>query len=349
MKHSSLWFDQKEITMLGSKRIIIAPLHWGLGHATRCVPIIQQLLVQKNKVAIASDGQALEFLKTEFPELTHFELPGYNIHYSTQSMAVNMMLQAPKIARAVINENRAIKKLAKKWRADIIISDNRLGCKTDFTENIFITHQIRIPARSNFVSSIASKIHQYIITKYDQCWIPDYEGEQALAGKLSQVKLPIPQVYLGPLSRMIDYPMDMVYDYTAILSGPEPQRSYLENILVKLFNQREDLSLCIVRGTNDKPILDTKGHISVYNLTNTTDLNKIIQQSDHIICRSGYTSIMDLVSLNKGATLIPTPGQYEQEYLGQRLDGKFGFRTIAQKRLMQSSIQEKLELLLSFS
>ena len=63
------------------KRILVAPLNWGLGHATRCIPIIRALKAHNFEPVIASDGAALQLLKKEFPDLEHVELPSYNITY----------------------------------------------------------------------------------------------------------------------------------------------------------------------------------------------------------------------------------------------------------------------------
>ena len=40
--------------MKAKKRILVAPLDWGIGHATRCIPIIQQLITHNYEVIIAS-------------------------------------------------------------------------------------------------------------------------------------------------------------------------------------------------------------------------------------------------------------------------------------------------------
>lgn len=318
-----------------NKRIIVAPLHWGLGHATRCIPIINTLL-EKNTIAIASDGEALLLLQKEFPQLESFELPSYNIRYTFDSMIANLVVQGPGTLSTIRKENKKAKEIASDWNADVIISDNRFGFRSDKTKNIYITHQLNIPSNNHMISNIASGIHHRIINKFDQCWVPDYKGSKNLAGKLSQVNIKTPTTYLGPLSRMHIERRPIKYDYTAILSGPEPQRTKLESLILQAFSTSSSHRLCLVRGTNtEKRTKPSKENIEIFDLLTTDELNDVLNTSAHIICRAGYTSIMDLIQLNKPATLIPTPGQYEQEYLAKRLDGKYSFSICQQKECVQ--------------
>lgn len=322
--------------MYTNKRIIVAPLHWGLGHATRCIPIINSLL-ENNTVAIASDGEALTLLRQEFPDLESFELPSYNIRYTFDSMIANMIIQGPGSLATIKKENKRANSIAREWKADVLISDNRFGFRSDQTENIYITHQLNIPANNPMISNIASKVHHRIIAKFDQCWVPDYKGSKNLAGKLSQVNIKTPTKYLGPQSRMLKEDSPIRYDFTAVLSGPEPQRTKLENILFEAFSNSPNHKFCIVRGTATNSKLQTPAtNIKVYDLLISNDLNQVINASSHIICRSGYTSIMDLIKLEKPATLIPTPGQYEQEYLAKKLNGSYNFNVCTQKESLQN-------------
>ena len=318
--------------MFNNKRIIVAPLHWGLGHATRCIPLINEL-IKNNTVAIASDGEALHLLQKEFPNLDSFELPSYNIRYTFDSMMANMVIQGPGTIATIITENKRAKEIVDEWNAEVLISDNRFGFRSDKTENIYITHQLNIPTNNPLISNIASRIHHRIIDKFDQCWVPDFRGSKNLAGKLSQVNIKTPTTYLGPMSRMQKEIVPILYDFTAVLSGPEPQRTKFESIILDVFTHFPSLRLCLVRGTAQIPTSRTAvKNVDTFDMLNTTQLNKIMNASSHIICRSGYSSIMDLIHLEKPATLIPTPGQYEQEYLAGRLEEKYSFNTCTQNK-----------------
>ncbi|MFT4536456.1 MAG: hypothetical protein ACJA1A_000174 [Saprospiraceae bacterium] len=308
----------------------MAPLFWGLGHSSRCIPIINQLLDQGNTVAIASDGEALSLLRMELPDLESFELPEYDINYKYQSMIINMAVQGPKVLSAIKKEKTVAQQIASSWNADILISDNRLGFRSNTTKNIYISHQLNIPHPNKIVSAIANRLHHDFINKYDECWIPDYEGERSLAGKMTQAELKIAKHFIGVQSRLVKKDLEQDIDLAIILSGPEPQRTYLEERLLEKIAPLAEKSIYLIRGTEKAINLAQYQNLTVYNLLASAELNDIINRSKQVVCRAGYSSIMDLVALGKGATLIPTPGQYEQEYLGETLNGKHGFRYMGQ-------------------
>ena len=300
------------------KRILLAVLNWGLGHATRCIPIVKELQIQGAELFLASDGNALKLLEVEFPELTCLKLPPYNISYDSSNMIFTIGKQMPKIMRAVANEKSAIKKMVAQYKIDIIISDNRYGCFHKKTKNIFITHQINLLIPFTPFELIARWINQKAIEKFDECWIPDFEGENNIAGILSHQHSLKHAKYIGNLSRMQKLRATKKYDVIVVLSGPEPQRSFLEKIIIK---QAEALpqKFLIIRGiVTNEPTQKIQSNIELLSFMSAKKLNRAIAESDVMICRSGYSSIMDLVHLEKKAILIPTPGQTEQLYLAKR-------------------------------
>lgn len=300
-------------------KIIIAPLNWGLGHATRCIPIIEYLLSEGSEVIIASDGNALDFLKKEYPSLKSYSLPAYDITYKQKKIEHSMLLQSPKIAKAILAEKKRAKEIAQAENPDMILSDNRLGFRVNGIRSIYITHQVKLISSSHLFSHLGTKIHQSYLAKFDACWIPDFEGS-LLSGKMSDSPLKIPKHFLGCLSRMTknNQVKNPLYDCIAILSGPEPQRTNLEEILIEMLSKRDQRSL-LVRGiVNDTSQHKSIGNLQIKNFLLSQELQEAIEQSNTIICRSGYSSIMDLHMLDRKAILIPTPGQTEQEYLGQR-------------------------------
>ena len=322
----------QDISHIHNKRILFGILNWGLGHAVRCIPIIQQLLQSENEVIIASDGIALSLLQKEFPKSTFLEAPSYDISYAHDSMIYNMASQSWKIIRAIKQEHTWLKKNAELHNIDLIISDNRLGFYHKSIESIYMTHQVTIPG-PRWVTTGVNHLHRSFINKYKECWIPDNEGTESLSGMMKEGKLNIPKVFIGPLSRLTKEAEDETYDYTAIISGPEPKRSHFEQQITELFNDASNLNLCIIRGTNAPRSYPTNPHITVYDLLESQPINTLINQTNTIICRSGYTSIMDLYSLKKRALILPTKGQYEQEYLANHLNGTFQFSSF-------SSVQE---------
>src|SRR6478735_944396 len=217
------------------KRILVAPLDWGLGHATRCIPIIRELVRRRAEVFIASSGQALILLRLEFPELIFFELPAYRMHYSKRlPFSVNLFLQAPKFLKTEKLEHDQITKVVEEHKIDLIISDNRVGCWSDKVPSVFITHQINLqmPLLLKWLEPSVNRLNHRWINRFTHCWIPD-EVENPISGKLSSTQN-INARFIGILSRFKQLAgVEKKYDLLVLLSGPEPQRTVLEEILLK--------------------------------------------------------------------------------------------------------------------
>lgn len=307
--------------MLKKKTILVASLHWGLGHATRCIPIIRALLDHKFEVIIASDGAALLLLQKEFPELESLELPSYNITYPKKGgyFKWKILLKLPQIKRTIAAEKRIVKHLVAEGKIHGIISDNRFGMRDSKIPSVFITHQLNVLTGST--SYFSSKIHQNIIAKFDACWVPDTDDVlMNLSGKLGHLTVePFPIKYIGVLSRMEKKEVPKTIDILVLLSGPEPQRTILEEKLKESLKKNEN-KILMVRGIVEKEQKwENFENIKMVNFMKSNELEDAINKSEVVISRSGYTTIMDLAILEKKAFFIPTPGQYEQEYLASRL------------------------------
>jgi uncharacterized protein (TIGR00661 family) len=307
-----------------SKRILIAPLNWGLGHATRCIPIINELINNNFEPVIGSDGIALSLLRKEFPMLEAVELSSYNINYSKKGSYFKLKLisNIPSIAIAVKNENNFIKEFVKTHNIDGIISDNRLGLYCKQVPCVIITHQLNV--LSGNTTWLSTKLHQKFINRFDECWIPDFKGDKNLSGTLGHSKnISITTKYIGPLSRFKKIASEMKYDLMVLLSGPEPQRSLLENkLLTDLKNYNG--SVVFIKGkVESEQKITVDDNLTIYNYMTSSELEKAINESRLILSRSGYTTIMDLAKLEKKAFFIPTPGQYEQIYLAKKLKEDF--------------------------
>jgi uncharacterized protein (TIGR00661 family) len=302
------------------KTILIAPLNWGLGHATRCIPIIKALLDNNYIPIIASDGIALEILRKEFPYIKTLELPSYQIEYAKNGKNFKWKLfkNCPKMINAIWKEKKMIAAWIDEYEIDGIISDNRLGVINKKIPSVFITHQLNVMTGNT--TWITSKLHQLIIKKYDECWVPDVAETPNLAGELSHLKKDIfKRNYIGPLSRMQKKDIPKQYDLMILLSGPQPQRGLLEEKLkieVNKYNGKVVFIKGIIEKTQIKEQID---NVTYYNYMNSRQLEQTFNESAIVLCRSGYTSIMDLAKLDKKAYFIPTPGQYEQEYLAEKL------------------------------
>lgn len=314
-------------------RILVCPLNWGLGHAGRCVPLIRELLSAGAEVLIAADKGPADLLGREFPELELIRFPGAEITYPDRgSMAFAMMLQSPRILKSIHNENRQLTELIKRTGAHAVISDNRFGCFNPEVYSVFMTHQVYIQAPDPLSRMLLYRINRSYMKHYREVWIPDFPNAPGLSGNLAH---PQPQgistYYIGALSRFTRCTqIETAYDVAYILSGPEPQRSLLEKCIVES-GVGETRTCLLVRGTLNAPEWkDTRG-IRMRELCTGAELQDIFSHSALIVCRSGYSSIMDLYRTGKPAVLIPTPGQTEQEYLAHIFSSQGIFPSYPQK------------------
>lgn len=326
-----------------NKNILVAPLNWGLGHATRCIPIIKALEKNQYTPIIASDGDALQLLQKEFPHLLTLKLPSYKIEYAKNGADFKwkMLKNTPKMIEAILEEKKVVKKWVKEFHLQGIISDNRLGVYSKKVQSIFITHQLNV--LSGNTSWISSKLHQQIIKKFDECWIPDFEEKPNLTGKLGHLKKSHFNLkYIGPLSRLEKENLTIKYDLMVILSGPEPQRGMLEIVLSEKLLKFEGKIIFVKGKVEAKQKKEQIQHITYYNFMTTQELEQAFNESRVILCRSGYTTVMDIAKLEKKAFFIPTPGQYEQEYLAKRLK-KLGLVSFAKQEDFQLEDLEEVK------
>lgn len=309
-------------------KVLVCPLNWGLGHATRCIPLIKQLKDDGHEVVIAADGHPLKLLQQEFPELRFILSTSYNIRYNRGKSQVTAMLRSlPAIFSGIIRERKWLNRLLKKEHFDRVISDNRFGLWHSKTNCVYMTHQlmIKMPRGLQWTEAIVWLGHRLFINQFDECWIPDHVGKDNLSGDLSH-KYPLPKQarFIGPLSRFSttnrvvpENPSPII----ALISGPEPQRTLFEQEVLKwLMNQ--DQKALLIRGLPaSSETISAEDHVTLLNHLTTEKLAGALLHSKIIICRSGYSTLMDLDALGvlHKATISPTPGQTEQEYLASYL------------------------------
>ncbi|HEY9363821.1 MAG TPA: glycosyltransferase [Chitinophagaceae bacterium] len=325
-------------------RILIAPLDWGLGHTTRCIPIIDAFLNNSCSVYFAGNKAQAALVKSEFPNLPLILLEGYNVQISRKKPLVllKIMARLPWLKKTIQTENRWLRKKVAEYKFDAVISDNRYGLHHPGIHTVFITHQLSIKTLfGKWADRIIQRWNYSYINKFRECWIPD-ERDLSLAGELSHpVHFPkIPVYYTGWLSRLKKMEIKSGREFILIaLSGPEPQRSLLEKKLVSELNDYEG-NVIFLRGLpGNESVLPSFNQVSFYNHLPANELNNLLLQSSFIICRSGYSSVMDIISLQKKSILIPTPGQTEQEYLGRYLHAKKLAYSVSQKNF---SLKETL-------
>lgn len=315
------------------KNILICPLNWGLGHATRCVPIIKDLTNQGNKVIIAADEGPLAFLQKEFPDHEFIKFPGFSPKYSRSNTQVFRMMRAfPGALCDFRRDHKTVESIVKNYNIDTVISDNRFGCWSKQAHSVFMTHQlhIQVPKVWKWATPIINLFNNSYIKKYDEVWVPDVEDEPSLGGKLSHPALNgVNTKYIGHLSRFSSDNQsftEKTNKFLVILSGPEPQRTMFENIVLKQARETKD-NILILRAKPDSSELlrDVPDNASMFNHVDDDMFVKLVNSAEIIICRGGYSSLMDLKALGRTAFLVPTPGQTEQEYLARHLSKKQGW------------------------
>lgn len=303
------------------RKILIAPLDWGLGHATRLVPIIAHLQQQGHETVIAADGRPYDFLASRFPEVKIYRCAGYNITYPENgNLLLHMMKNSVSFYKSVETEQRLATELADEINADVVISDNRLNFRAKGRKNIYITHQLNIKA--GILSAVATAMHRKYYNSFDEVWVPDNSGTANISGALGhEADCAVPVFYLGPQSRFTAMKGGEVPSHgrvVVLLSGPEPQRTLFENIIVAELI-RTGINAVVLRGMPGKnEVTHPAPNIEMVAHMNDEEMLRIIAGAEVVIARSGYSTLSDLAQLNKRLIAVPTPGQTEQEYLADK-------------------------------
>ena len=336
-------------------RILICPLNWGLGHASRDVYLISCLLERNYEVIIGGEGATLEFLKNEFPHLTYICLPSFQIRYSHNYPAWMMItLLLPHIIKCIVREKKLLDKVIRDYNIDLVISDARYGLWSSTIPSVIITHQIsfKLPFLFKPLRYPVHIINRAALSRFSRCWIPDFPGSPNLSGDLShKYRVPVHSQFIGLLSRFNKTGNESnnnskTFEVAVILSGPEPQRSIFEKIITDQLFLSDIKSIIICGKPGNKVPENLTGNCTKIPYMTSDELRVILKSSKYIICRSGYSTIMDLISLKKTAMLIPTPGQTEQEYLARYLEKQGLFLYSKQKDF---KLEEAIKMLDEFS
>lgn len=328
--------------MSKSLKILIAPLDWGLGHTTRCFPIVKALLEQHVTVYMAASGASATLIARNFPSITILPIDGYDIRYSRKrsGFAAKIILQIPKLLRAVKREQKWLQQQQQIHQFDAVISDNRYGLHATHISTVVLTHQLQILSGwSNGLDNLLRKLHYKLLNRFDECWVVDKEKD-GISGKLAHPKvLPVHARYMGILSQFMtkQSAIDSValnQSILLLLSGPEPMRTMFEQALLQQVLTLPEQHFILVAGNvNAETPHQLPSNLEYHAALNADELLPILQGAKLVICRSGYTTIMDLCVVGKKAVLVPTPGQSEQEYLAKYLSTTGKFTTMNQSEL----------------
>ncbi|MBO9572007.1 MAG: glycosyl transferase family 28 [Chitinophagaceae bacterium] len=318
--------------------LLFSALDWGLGHVTRSISLLREFQEKGWEIIVACNSSQKGIFSAEIDGLKFVNLSGAKINYAATGWLTrfSLALSAPKNLIQIKKETSWVRDFLAENRVDLLISDNRYGFRHPSIQSVFITHQLYvITGFGRIIDRLLQRVLYRHINKFNECWVPD-EEINGLAGRLSHplINPAIPVKYIGYLSRLdiceTANPLPwgglspeakgggFIYDYCILLSGPEPQRTILEKKIIKEFSGRNK-RVILIRGLPDVSELLNADSISIINYASSIELNRLICSSEYIICRSGYSSIMDLIKLKKKMILIPTPGQAEQEYLADYL------------------------------
>jgi UDP-N-acetylglucosamine transferase subunit ALG13 len=333
------------------------------------IPLACKLRELNNNVIIASGEEHLALFRKELPGLTYVRFKGFKPRYSRfLPQYISLLFKIPVLLYHIIAEHRKLESIISEYAIDIIISDNRFGLWNRKLTTVYVTHMplIPLPRSLKFVEPIGVFLHRQIIKKYTFCFIPDLPGSLNLTGRLSHgLRLPDNVRFIGILSRFTgtDQSMDenpVKFNHnTVILSGPEPQREILKQKLVALLSDEEPVTVMLEGKPGNSGEITRNRNITFYSHLPAYRMKGLITSSESIITRAGYTTIMELVSLNCTAMIIPTPGQTEQEYLAEYLSEKGLFNTISQdeikagmslpknKKILQNEFNQQSSILLN--
>ena len=314
--------------MQQQKRVLFTVLEWGLGHATRSIPVIEAMLQRGYNVHLAGEGNSLLLLKNYFPDLKAHDLFGIQVRFTDSSFGIVWMI--PSLLKSIKQEHQQFLVLCDEIKPDLIISDNRYGAWHLTRPSIFIGHQLYLQAPNRFakwIEPILFHFHSKFLKRFLKIWIPDASGENNISGILANhpsIAQSLNCEFIGPLSRFNssdNIPTENNYEVVVLISGPEPQRSIFQEACLQEA-MRINKKTLILLGQPNKNEQITKGSITLVSHLGNNQLAPIIKSAQYIVCRSGYSTLMDLAKLNKTALCIPTPGQTEQLYLAKHLSNQ---------------------------
>lgn len=322
------------------RNVIVCPLGWGLGHASRDIPIIEQLVIRGHHVYIAADKPQLDYLRQYFPSLDTIVFPSPKVRFgSGNTQFLPLFWFALRLPFFICWEHYRLNRLIRRYSIDLVISDNRYGLWSRFVESIIITHQLRIipPFPFRWAMPAVEFLLKRWLKRFDKVLIPDFNDERSIAGLLSKANGLNNLNYIGLLSRFSNIKADSLfacYELIVIASGPEPQRSIFVGIAKKLA-VRHQLNCLIVEGKLNNGI-NPRSEDGVWSVGHLPDSQfaAAVKQAKYLLIRGGYSTIMDMLVLGVSGLIVPTPGQTEQEYLAKRLSDEHLFRYVTQSGLL---------------
>jgi uncharacterized protein (TIGR00661 family) len=304
-------------------KILVSPLAWGLGHATRDVSIINDLIARGHTVGVAATGIALELLTREFPDLEFYDVPDYPSPYTSSGFSVaRVMALFPLMVKNIAREHRIISRIVKRERYDLVISDNRFGAFAADVPSLFISHQIRFstPGAIESVERTMEVFNSRYHRHFERVIVPDNPpGPRSLSGKLGNARRPLTKrraYWAGIITdiRKQDLPQDI--DYLVSISGPKVTKDALRKVIMDQIGGLAGTKVILLGDPGADFEQRPDGDTLVKSHVDRREMAELLNRARFVITRSGYTTVMELAELEKKEILFtPTPGQTEQEYL----------------------------------
>jgi len=304
-------------------KMIYGVCSWGLGHATRSLPVIRKLIEEDNEITIISHGRSLQLLKNELGKnLEYIEISDYPMLLSENSrqFMAKSLIYWPIFVSQLRRGWKKLKKNLEHKKYDAIISDARYEIYNRKVPSFFISHQMRImnPMRIKFLEKGSEIFNLFFFRRYAGVIVPDYKDDN-LSGDLSHNLNKIDEKklhYVGALSDFKKKQTKKDIDYLISISGPEPQRTMLQEKLLSKVDQLKG-NIVITLGKTEGKDKIKKKNIQTFSFLSKKDREDFLNRSKLVISRSGYSTILDLSVIGTKALMIPTPGQIEQEYLAK--------------------------------
>ncbi len=330
-------------------KIIYSLCSWGLGHATRGLPVIRRLIKDGHEVIVYTSGRSLELLKSELGSGARYiaSVP-YPSPYSDKiGFAWRFIKTAPKIIELIKEETKDIAKIVDENKIDLIISDSRFGSYSKSVPSYLVFHQLRFiaPLRLMPAEMLTEYYNHNLQNKFEKIIVPDY-GDNSLSGDLSHNLRYFKKEnveYIGILSDFEKIETTEDIEYLFSISGPEPTRTALEKALLSQINLLKG-KIAVSLGKPGKFTEEVRGNAVIYSFLEKKRRDELMNRAKMVVSRSGYTTVMDVAEIDKKAFFIPTPGQTEQVYLAKHLEKAGYFHSVKQGKLkLDEDTQEALK------
>ena len=333
-------------------KALVAPLDWGLGHATRCAPIVREFLEKGCDVELAVTRGNAAILREMFPDVRQRLAPSYNIVYPKHgyNMAFWLLKNSAHLRAVMRAEHHYAEEMVERHGYDILVSDNRFAFRSRKAKSVYMTHQCRIafPKMFRMFEAFGAAWHASVMSRFDEVWVPDVPEFPGYAGSLSHVeRCPRPLKFVGPLSRFAMLPLTQSTEkdlgIVAVVSGVEPARSRFASRLSSVLPQIPGKHVVILGKPDSTRKSWTAGNVTFYNHLPTQEFAEVISRAGWVISRGGYSTVMDMAVLGAKCIFVPTPGQYEQVVLASDLSAAGFAVSIEEGSLSVDSLSKALQ------